>query len=891
MITEMLDLVVSVDTVGDSSMAISKPSQPSLEKVLASLDEKSDSRGSPTTVLGVRDSPATTDGYDGDGSINNVHIRRDTVCDSSMVIPKPSQPSLEKVLASLDEKSDSRDNPTTVLEVRDSPATSNGDDGVDGVDGDDSINDVHIRRDSKKKRRASKLRNQQKERKEYVNPLPTIQEEEGEDDISSHIRHLSAPTSSSNEFIMEVQLLIDAASQRASQGKEEKAISIYKDGLRILRQGIKRILEQMEASATSKPKFKKTALFIILHEEWTEISLIIADIRKMMALIYERQEKYDKAICCCEEARALYEQSAIFDERHHKKGSSAHEKESLMEDMVKNMEEARESQYIRKSLHQTVTRIREKIVATSDEIVRRLLYEDMFDKLSTVLSLEVMYLGEIHPQIANTKGLLSVFYSEIRQNEKALRSINDAVLICEIALGDSHPRTGIKYQEAAKLYERVAGENNVVKAIDLYERAIATFERGEGKISERKCSILNSLGVLYIQRKNYDVAVKKLTDAIHIYEDNFVEETYNSSTDQVQVRLNLAECYGLQEELKLATNVARNALRIQRDKRKLYDTSAKDGRQIPGSISNSSIALTLKKLGKSYAAELKFDLACDSFLEALSILQTDFSTAQELVKFNPTIDLRQHQDEIACVLYHIAKVKLADKKYTEATTLYGESLHLSKTGDKNLKSEKRSNYLHCAMCLVGIGSIELILNQEGDAFKSFNQALFYIRKEGLPDFHPVVRMIWEKSHIAATGMYQEQYPEEVNEIGSIEGYRDTISRLEEKAEISKKTRDYKSCIKTIDVVVDMKRTVLWKLEEDKQNTENAKHQLAASLITMGKIELLTNSTEKTLECINEATDLLQNSGLDQNDKYFKQIEMTIHKMNQMKRRSETMGEF
>eukprot|EP00751_Fragilariopsis_kerguelensis_P035127 CAMPEP_0170937326 /NCGR_PEP_ID=MMETSP0735-20130129/20461_1 /TAXON_ID=186038 /ORGANISM="Fragilariopsis kerguelensis, Strain L26-C5" /LENGTH=60 /DNA_ID=CAMNT_0011341873 /DNA_START=129 /DNA_END=308 /DNA_ORIENTATION=+ len=60
-------------------MAISKPSQPSLEKVLASLDEKSDSRGSPTTVFEVRDSPATADG---DDSINDVHIRRDTVCDS-----------------------------------------------------------------------------------------------------------------------------------------------------------------------------------------------------------------------------------------------------------------------------------------------------------------------------------------------------------------------------------------------------------------------------------------------------------------------------------------------------------------------------------------------------------------------------------------------------------------------------------------------------------------------------------------------------------------------------------------------------------------------------------------------------------------------------------------
>ena len=845
---------------------------------------------------------------------------------SSMAISKTLQsPQLGNAPENISEKSlESReDSPTTVREVRDYstrttipiPTT---DVGVISP----APPTVFTRRDNKEGKHASRLRRQQKERKSYENSLSPIQEypekeEEGEDasihgkclgydvcfpvddddDISSHIRPLSTPiTGSNSNFIVEVQLLIDAASHRASQGNEEKAVAIYKDGLRILRQGIKRISEQMENAASSKPKFEKTALFIILHEEWTEIALVIAEIRKMMALIYERQEEYDKAISCCEEARAIYERQAIFDKRHHKKGSSAREERSSMEEMVEKIEEAMESQYIRKSLHQTVERIRGKIAATMDETSRGFLYEDIFDKLSTVLSLELMYLGESHPQIAYTKGLLSVFYSEIRQNEKALRAMNDAILICEIALGDSHPKTGIMYQEAAKLYEHIGGINNVAKAIDLYEKAIATLERGEGNISERKCSILNDLGVLYIQQKKYNVAVKKLSDAIHIYEEDFVkgfvEGSDYTSTKHIQMWANLAECYGLQEEHELATNAARNALRIQRDKRKQYDVSAKDLGKIPGLISNSSIALTLKKLGKSLAAESKFDLAIASFLEALSILQADFSIAQEIVKFNPTIDLQKRQDEIACVLYHIAKVKLTDKKYTEAAKLYGESLELRKASDKQRKAENRSNYVHCAMCLAGIGSIELLRNKEGDAFKSFNQALFYIRKEGFPDSHPIVNMIWEKSHLAASKMHQEQYPVSVTEIGCIEGYEATISRLEEKVEMSKKIRDYKACTKTIDVVVDMKRTVIAKLEEENRDTKNAKQQLVASLIAMGEIVLITNSTKKSIECINEATDLLRTSDLsDQRDKCFEEIEKIVHRVKNMKRRSETMAEF
>ncbi|MGK3742836.1 MAG: tetratricopeptide (TPR) repeat protein [Bacillariaceae sp.] len=855
---EIRDLVVPADTSEISSMAISKTSQPpQLGNAPENLNEKPDSRDS-------RDSPATVIEVHG-------YSTRTTIPTTDVGVITPAPPTV-----------------------------------------------FTSRRDNKEEKHASRLRRHQKERKNYENSLPPIQEcpeeeEEGEDDsihgkclgfvclpvdddISLYIRPLSTPTGSNNNFIVEVQLLIDAASQRASQGNEEKAVAIYKDGLRILRQGIQRILEQMEIAASSKPKFEKTALFIILHEEWTEVALVIADIRKRMALIYERQEEYDKAISCCEEARTIYERQAIFDKRHHKKGSSAREEGSSMEDMVEKIEEAMESQYIRKSLHQTVERIREKIAATTDETSRGFLYEDIFDKLSTVLSLELMYLGETHPQIAYTKSLLSVFYSEIKQSEKALRAMNDAILICEIALGDSHPRTAIMYQEAAKLYEHIDSKDNVVKAIDFYEKAIVTLERGEGNISEKKCSILNDLGVLYIQQKQYNVAVKKLSDAIHIYEEGFVEGFVEgsdyTSTKHIQMWVNLAECYGLQEEHELATNAARNALRIQRDKRKLYDVSAKDLGQIPGLISNSSIALTLKKLGKSLAAESKFDLACGSFLEALSILRADFSIAQELVKFNPTVDLQKRQDEIACVLYHIAKVKLTDKKYTEAAKLYGESLQLRKASDKQRKPEKRSNYVHCAMCLAGIGSIELLRNREGDAFKSFNQALFYIRKEGFPDSHPIVNMIWKKSHLAASRMHKERYPVAVTDIGCIGGYEATISRLEEKAEISRKTRDYKACIKTIDVIVDMKRTVLAKLEEEKQNTKNAKHQLVASLITMGEIVLITNSTKKSIACINEATDLLKTSDRDdQRDKYFEEIDKIVHKVKKMKQRSETMAEF
>jgi hypothetical protein len=61
---------------------------------------------------------------------------------------------------------------------------------------------------------------------------------------------------------------------------------------------------------------------------------------------------------------------------------------------------------------------------------------------------------------------------------------------------------------------------------------------------------------------------------------------------------------------------------------------------------------------------------------------------------------------------------------------------------------------------------------------------------------------------------------------------------------------------------------------------------------MGEIVLITNSTKKSIACINEATDLLKTSDRDdQRDKYFEEIDKIVHKVKKMKQRSETMAEF
>lgn len=824
----------------------------------------------------------------------------------TMEASRPSSPEPDQIQKISDENSDCQGSPTTVFDVDDLYVTKNTASNVVSVDNNDSLaidfadttnsDYKHLSEQysesfsstTTNKDRRTRLRKKQRDRMKYLNIMPTIQEvteeEESlgevaslgftllsEDDvISMHIQTLSTPTVTNSENeVKEVRLLVGEASQRAAQGNEGKALTIYKDGLGVLQQNVTRISKQMEAWAMREPKFEKTALYIILHEEWAESALVVADIRTRLASIYERHEDYNEALCCSEEARVIYQRQAIFDEIHHKKGSCAREKEVTAESMMEQIEEARESQYIRNSLHQTVERIREKIEATKDETSRGFLYEDIFDKLSTVLSLELMYLGESHPQISNTKALLSMFYSEIKQNEKALRAMNDAVLICEMALGDKHPQTGTKYQDAAKLYERIGGEDNISKAIDCYEKAITTLKKAEENVSERLCFSLNRVAVLYTERKCYDIAIKKLKNAIHISQENYRERSDNISTEPIQLWLNLGECQALKEEPALASEASGNALRIQSEKRKFYDESRTGPGSIPDLISNSKIASTMKMLGKNLATELKFKEAYNCFMEALSILQDDLNTAQELDKFNPTTDIPKLQDEVASALYDLAKVKQEDAKYSEATKLYKESLELRKESDEKRIVSERSNYINCAMCLAGIGTIELIQNEESEAFKSFNQAIHYAKQEGIPDSDPIAVMLREKSCTAAESMEDDDV---------------VLSRLEEKAKTLRFSKDLENCTLTIDIVIGMKRALLEKITGEEEIT-NAKRQLAASLTTKGEVALFQNAKNEAIEYINEASDLLKQCYLNHNDPSFQQIEKLHDKIRKMKRRN------
>jgi Tfp pilus assembly protein PilF len=191
--------------------------------------------------------------------------------------------------------------------------------------------------------------------------------------------------------------------------------------------------------------------------------------------------------------------------------------------------------------------------------------------------------------------------------------------------------------------------------------------------------------------------------------------------DTVQVWRNLAECYFLRKEFESATTAFKSALEVQRDARKLYYAATKDGSSVvmPPLVCEESIADTLKRLGKSYAAQQKYDESFHTLLEALMIFQTAYDKAQSPEK----------QDQVANIIYCIAEVKEADKNYDEAIKLYAESLQLRRCSDKQRPQGKKANSVHCAMCMAGIGSTHMAKQQYDLAFKAYNEALQCSRRQ------------------------------------------------------------------------------------------------------------------------------------------------------------------
>ena len=563
-----------------------------------------------------------------------------------------------------------------------------------------------------------------------------------------------SPRSRSNlsidkQEIQEIQNLSSLAAEYALRGDEATAIKLYKKALNCSMARVDGIQKRIIATE-KEPEYLQPTLFKILRDECYEITSSIAEIKTMTAIIHERSGEYDQAIRICQEAKDVYERQLGQGSSNHSQILSAADGLAMMEHMAEKLHLAKRTFAQRKQMQEEALRLHKTVASTKEPTKRDKLYGTLFEKISAALALEIDSLGQHHPQVADTLAFLSKIHLEKNDNSKALMSMQRAASVAEIALGTKHPRTGEKYYELGRQFD-IANRDKYDKAHALlyYKKALDTFREAEGDNYRTVGSISNDLGVLLLQDRKYDEAIVKFNDSLTSYD--MCPKTTDDLiyADAAQVWRNLAECFMLRKEWSTAAHKFSCALDVQREAKRVFEATKRDSTsEIPQLIQDENIADTMKRLGKAYTAMKEYEKAERILLEALTMFQNACVTFKASSKHVSPLVLAVKQDSIANIIFCLAEVKEASLKHDEAIQLYDESLTLRHYSDEARPKDKKLNNVHIAMCLAGIGKVRMGRGEHEMALRAFNEAIQSAKRDSLPDTHPIIQMLNEKTRTA-----------------------------------------------------------------------------------------------------------------------------------------------
>ena len=673
------------------------------------------------------------------------------------------------------------------------------------------------------------------------------------------------------------------AADRACRGLEEEAVRLYRRALHVGRRDVTRVKEQLRqvAAATHHTPVAAKSIASRLHEDWMEIGVLIADTRNAQATIYERLGVYDKAMTCCGEALAVYKRQAKFLKRQippegtaattaGAAAAAATEYDAVrkqihsMVEITNRIDRARDSYERRKRAHEEIIALRLEVPSKAPA-ERRKLYAALTAKVRKVRTSETEILGPQHPQLGDTASLLGSLALEQGDKEAAISYMMEAYSIMKTSLGMKHPRTGMKLLHIASVYNNAAWRRQKMEerlAIDFYKQAIQVFRTSEN------CpfllgSTMNDLAVVQIGRKQFDAAVDLLQQALQAYEQGQEAYPMASSWDTAQVWLNLGECHTQKRDYEKASTAFLNALNVQRDGRKIYEHAMKQdgttasGELVPPShlVDDRRIADTLRRLGKSYVGCAAYDKAMVFFKEACMIHKNEVKKAVQMLKGRDGNLLPSMQDELAQTIYCMAELNDLTGKMDAAARLYGEALQLRLFADAHKPA--RTNMVHCAMCLNGLGNLHMKKSEFDQAQGVFKEALGYCSAHGVPSEHPIVQMINQRL---------KQAVEALEDLST-----DEATKLEKRALALFEEGKHDAAVLTLTSVMQARKETLKRLRNDGQDSVQAKHTTACTLKIFGRVLAAKGDNTSAERAYKDSLKLFKKAGTSNTDPVVVQV--------------------
>lgn len=652
------------------------------------------------------------------------------------------------------------------------------------------------------------------------------------------------------------------ATELAGRGEEEEAMKRYREAIRMAGTEISRINFRIVQSQSRPHEATRASIQQHLRGDLLKIGRIIGKMRTKMALLYERTGDFDRAIACCREAMEIYKHQPALQEKGESE-NSAREMIDLMKLMTERLEQSQKELEGRDALLLMINEYRRSIEYATEAQERKELYEIVMETALKVEKMEIAALGEVHPQRADTLQLLSTVALEQGEYQESVDYLKKAIEIGKASLGVKHSRVGQYYLRLARIHSGQGLEN---LALENFESAKEILKHSN-KFFRILGSTLNDLGVLYMRRHEYDIAVINLLTALTYYERALTQNTGARkplapkdcplSTDSLEVLRNLGECYMKMEEFDLARQHFAKVLELQKNARKVRDNVVDLDLGIDGVetflltlISDEGLAGTLISLGRAEAAANNHRMALQHFKDAVVYLNsvgiTDILTNVSTVHSNKK--QRNRQEQMLSTLYCIAEELRFLEEYDEALKYYNESLRLRIFSMKE-SANKEASTVRCALCLIGIANVYLGQKEFIRAKKLLHQARDFCIENEIPVKHPIILNI------------KQSLGEVMRNMGSDVALRkEVLVVFEERAVAHVKTEEYQEALVSLGAAMEIRKNALATLRAVGEDTAEQYHGIACLLRSFGSVYARMGDEENADRAYSDATRLFRRSG-------------------------------
>jgi len=652
----------------------------------------------------------------------------------------------------------------------------------------------------------------------------------------------------------QIRKLMQDAKAQGAEGREEDSIQTYKNALQIGRADVHRIKAHLRKPSGLSERF---------YQDWLEIGVLLSEIRTCQAHLHERMLDYDHAISCIQESVSIYRrQTTFFKSRSKDKAATLSKVIGNLEAVVARIRTAQKHEAKRKQAHQNILQLQR--LAASEPGERRETYLQMEAAAEKLRESEIKVMGEWHPLVADASSLLGAIALEQGKIDAAVSCMKQALIIMKKALGMRHPRTGTKLLILASIY---ANQGHDSLAIDHYNMAIAVFRSCDSL--KLVASTLNDVSVIHIRRKEYAPAIDLLRDSIDIY-----QKQAEHSWDTAQVWRNLGECYCQQREYSQGSSALLNALNIQRDGRALYDKAMTSNETTADNVppfhlvDDTSIADTLRRLGKAYFGARQFDYALTYYKEACIIHKAEVKKVVQVSKSRSNLSLPARQDELAQTIYCMAELYDHTGELEQAAKLFSESLQLRLFSDAH--KESRSNMVHCAMCLYGMGGIHIKQGEFDEASAVIEQALSYCDAHGIPDTNVIYIMIRTRLDEANKNLAPPPEADESNASlnSSIDENEETVSlpsfseieSLELTAAEAINEGNLDDAVAQLTRVMQKRKILLQALKHNGEKGASLKYDTACTLFKFGQVLTMQRNYASAEKAFKDSLKLFKRSG-------------------------------